>query len=170
MQGPSDCGSEGDDGASSCGDAIVDLGDVVVERAARAAAVVENLDRPAREKRGIAWGPFSIAQVYSNGAHIGWGATCGQHVDETSGTLQCKKQLSMGTGRKMSSADAQSRIKLWLLEGCSIPYNLKKGSPVGSRSQHVRIDARTLPVLSDQELERRLAAFQGGASSSGLPR
>jgi hypothetical protein len=70
----------------------------------------------ARALQGESWGPFSIAPVYKKDVHVGWGATCGMHLD-AGNMLECKRQLTLGEN---SDAECVSKLKEWLLNGAPI--------------------------------------------------
>jgi hypothetical protein len=74
--------------------------------------------KPIRAKPGqfsFSWGPFSIAQIRLQGVKIGWGITCGKHVDVGSdSTTSCKTSLTFGKDA-LSDDDCILRLKRWCL-------------------------------------------------------
>ena len=115
--------------------------------------------RRVRARRGVPWGaprwPFEIAPVYSQGAQVGWGATCKRHVDASDVPRKspcCKKQLTFGA-EGLSDQECISRLKLWLLAGFDVDVDTE-----GARSDHVRVNAREMDEVSTEaELDACLA-------------
>ena len=82
--------------------------------------------------------PFSIAGIYRNKIHIGWGALCGLHVNSPEDKCTCKKTIAVGTGAgRLSDEECIVRLKRWLLAGLLIPKSAKD-----ARKKHLGIDAR----------------------------
>ena len=113
--------------------------------------------RPPREARGMLWGPFQVAQIKSRNnqtgelLHVGWGATCGLHVDEDEKHKEplpsCKKALS-GTD------DLTRRLVChWLILGHSCVG-------VKCRSSHRDTPIRAMLCPSwDELVQRRIKLF-----------
>ena len=113
--------------------------------------------RPPREARGIPWGPIQVAQIKSRNnrtgelLHVGWGATCGLHLDEgekdKDPPVVCKKALT-GTD------DFTRRLVChWLILGhsCAGPE---------CRSNHRDTPVRAMPLPSwDELVQRRIERF-----------
>ena len=98
--------------------------------------------RAAPVERAYKWGPFLLSELHPGGVFKGWGATCGRHEDEGS-TLRCK--VSLNTGDKLSSDEAQLRLKRWLIAGLTCG---------GTRVDHMAIRPRDLAAgVSPAELE-----------------
>lgn len=117
----------------------------------------EAAERGPRQARGIPWGapkfPFKLAQVFSRGAPIGWGATCFSHCDrcDTEGSVPCKKQVTYGRQGR-SDAECRRLLKLWLVAGFQIDPRCED-----ARRQHVRLDAPRLgrdDASSEADLDR----------------
>ncbi len=70
-----------------------------------------------RQERGVAWGPFTLAQIWSHGKLVGAGATCGRHADATGlTTTLCKKSVRFGRN-ELPEATCFLRLKRWLVAG-----------------------------------------------------
>lgn len=118
------------------------------------AAVDDSILRSAPGGREeMKWGPFSIARVFMHGAQIGWGCTCGLHLNHSDkkGT-RCKKQLLYGQAQ-LTDAACIARLKCWLLSGFVL------GASDSMRSDHVRVDARALEPPPDDEMDTMLRNF-----------
>ena len=70
-----------------------------------------------KQRRGVPWGPFQIAPIYSQGSHIGWGAICGLHKDPFESTNQCRKAITLKPEQGIDDEICVLRLKRWLLAG-----------------------------------------------------
>ena len=59
------------------------------------------------------WGRFSIARVNNFGVQIGWGLTCGKHLDVGESGTPCKIQMTYGQRGLFSDDDIILRLKRW---------------------------------------------------------
>jgi hypothetical protein len=87
-----------------------------------------------RGSRGDPGGPFSVAPIVRHGVQIGWGGTCGVHVNTTDARgAQCKIQLTYGIGSSpIPDAECRQRMKAWLLAGLDVDVDDPR-----ARTQHV---------------------------------
>ena len=92
-------------------------------------------------------GKLTLSAVYKSGHQIGWGANCGICQSLTVRSA-CKKQLPYGGKRCMELNDDQCRRKLkkWLTMCIECP----------DRESHVSIDARSLPLEDEAELDQTI--------------
>ena len=96
-------------------------------------------------------GKLTLSAVHKNGVQIGWGANCGMcHSDVV--RAACKKQLPYGGRRSLLLNDDQCRRKLkkWLTLHVE----------AASREEHVAMDARSLPLESEEALDATLAVLR----------
>ncbi len=93
---------------------------------------------------------FKVAPIFRGGTCVGWGATCGRHHNESDrpGT-QCKKALSFGEVA-IPEAEARLRVLQWCALGLTIPNGPR------ARAEHLAINARTLAVWSEEEIDTAL--------------
>lgn len=114
----------------------------------------EDADRkPKKQKRGMSWGPFSIAPVSrrnNDGTFtlLGYGCVCGRHRN-VNDSIECKKQLCMG--KSLSADECRVRLKLWLLEGVQLD-----DLPM-ARTAHLRHNPRLIQLVPEEDADRRLA-------------
>ena len=126
-----------------------------VPPAAEGAVLVERVRGP-RHVRAEAWGPFQLARVYARGTPLGWGATCGRHLNAGGDAACCKKQVAHGA-EHFSDGDCRRKLKRWLLMGLDIP---EEGEDC--RTQHLNcarlraLDPRGTEDDLDRELRARL--------------
>ena len=82
------------------------------------------------------WHGCKLAPVRSNGVEIGWGATCGRHLnDDDHHKAGCKKQLLFGMGgNQITPARAQHLVKQWVVT--EPPVSAR------TRSAHVQMNPR----------------------------
>ncbi len=101
-------------------------------------------ERRPRARRQIEWGPFSLASIWSTvkDEQIGWGATCGCHVNgtDTPDDPACKKQITYGR-EQLSDHECILKLKRWLHLGAHLSPEELGDMP---RKKHVKIDARRL--------------------------
>ncbi|CAK0835736.1 unnamed protein product [Prorocentrum cordatum] len=97
--------------------------------------------------------------VWSKGACVGWGATCGLHSnDSDKPDLKCKTRIDFGVGG-LSPEECQLRLKRWLIAGLAIE---DVGNPA-ARADHLGLKARSFAGgLSAAE---RDAALTGAGST-----
>ncbi len=96
--------------------------------------------------RAFAWGPFSIAKIFSGGTHVGYGATCGRHHDmEKSIATPCKKAVTFGKAAQLSEAECILRLKRWLVAG--MEQEAQWGEE--KRTEHVRLGGLGLAEFAD---------------------
>ncbi len=110
-------------------------------------------DRGPRVARQERWGPFLLAEIWSRGVHVGFGATCGRHLNAGSQAV-CKKQLRFC---ELSPEETKRLVKGWCLIGDEIPRDDVRG-----KSRHIDVDRRAIQLLSDAELDRRLGRIAWG--------
>ena len=109
----------------------------------------------ARATRGLDWGPFKLAPVFSAGIMTGYGATCGRHHDAADGpSTTCKIQVTFGKVL-MSEAEARLRVKLWCIAGVDIP-----DGDAFARTLHLQVKPRHLDInMSEDEADRVIASL-----------
>ena len=88
-------------------------------------------------------GGWQLAEIANlTGDIIGYGATCGCHVDSVGDTVTCKKQVTMGnTG--LRARDLILRLKRWLIAGIED----SDWDEEGRRSMHVSLGGRSHPCV-----------------------
>jgi hypothetical protein len=119
--------------------------------------------RRPRLRRGVAFGPFAIATVSLHGEIIGYGATCGRHLNarDKPGT-QCKIQLPFGKVNPLSHAECRARVKEWCLRGLGIPA----GDPA-ARDIHLSFRPRDLDLPhSEAEMEAMVDGLVAAADGA----
>lgn len=111
-----------------------------------------------KQRRGVPWGPFQIAPIYSQGSHTGWGAICNLHKDHCGGTTQCKKAIILKPEQGIDDEICVLRLKRWLLAGTD-----DAGWPQHClRTRHVSLGGKSLIAFAegkseiemDQEIQR----------------
>jgi hypothetical protein len=118
-------------------------------------APVFPLAKKRKAEIGKRWGPFKIAPIERCGKHIGWGASCGMHENSGDGEFdKCKKSITMGKAKELTSRECHYRMKQWCLLGhllCHTPGAVEDGQ---YRSHHIhRINARTFELWPEAEIE-----------------
>jgi hypothetical protein len=76
-----------------------------------------------------------------------------RHRNDAADRTRCQKQLRFGA---LEPEECCRRIKAWLLEGFSIDP-----SDPDARLAHLHIDPRTLPDMTDEELDLQLGLLIG---------
>lgn len=105
--------------------------------------------RPPRIARRIEWGGFQLAPIVTDEVTVGYGATCGRHLDPED-SLKCKIQLSLGKDGRFSEDEARVRVKFWCIRGMDAAVD-DHATP---RSHHVSIKPRQLEVtMSEAEMD-----------------
>ncbi len=106
--------------------------------------------------RGARWPPtsaatpFKIAEIHSKGGHLGWGATCGCHINHDrgeTGALACKKALHL------ASPEGRHRVIQWLVAGLAIAEDAGLG-----RTQHLSMNPRDFALRPEEELAQEVLA------------
>jgi hypothetical protein len=142
--------SPGDEGPS---DGEPDTVDPVPHLPPPPAVGVAPVDVPAadRARRYILWHGFKLAPIWSAGIQSGWGATCARHRNaaDLPKSTACKKQVGYGRhARAVDDATCLRLAKTWILLG-----EFEELRPAFARTDHVQIDPRDHPAMSDDELE-----------------
>ena len=114
---------------------------------------VAHAARVGRVRRGVPWGPFSLAPVFSARrgqaelVQTGWGANCHCHKDTGSST-RCQRNLTYGGTREelLSDLECQRQLKRWLLRGLEVDR-----AADNARHQHMSIPVRGLGPATDPE-------------------
>jgi hypothetical protein len=107
--------------------------------------------RVARAARSIPFGPFDIAPVVRQTLTVGWGATCGLHLDSADHAKACcKKQLAFSS---MSEVECRSRIKLWLLKGLEIDPHSED-----QRTTHRETRPQDLELIPEADIDAQIPA------------
>ena len=97
-----------------------------------------------------------MAEVARRGVIVGWGATCGRHVNDAEDPddhTQCKKQLTFGKSRKLTEEQCKIGLKRWLLLGLFVEPSDQE------RTDHVNMCARKearLPLAPGEDLDAEL--------------
>ena len=139
------------EGASSSRAAVVAAPDVR-DGGRRARAGVQGA---ARGERSEPWGIWKIAPVVSQGAVIGYGATCARHANAHDDVV-CKRQLLLGKKNPISEGECRCRMKAWLLEGLTI------GDGPSARDEHMSIMLRAIePLHVEADLDAMAAEIAG---------
>jgi hypothetical protein len=130
--------------------------------AAAAAAGAEGGLRVARGSRAVQWGCFQIAAIYLQGEHVGFGATCGRHLDTARATdTQCKKSVRWGL-EGLAPEQCVLRLKRWCLAGFEQEGNWGDCP----RTRHVALGGAGLRAFADgpgeAELDELLAMHMQG--------
>lgn len=121
-------------------------------------------ERAARGSRAVRWGPFQIAEVYLHGEHVGFGATCGRHLDtERSSETACKKSVRW-CAEGLTPEQCIVRLKRWLLAG----FEQEASWGDRARAMHVALGGAGLRAFAEgppePELDAALAAYMQPAA------
>lgn len=131
-------------------------------QAAAAAAEAEGGLRAARGSRAVQWGCFQIAAIYLHGEHVGFGATCGRHLDTVRASdTQCKKSVRWGL-EGLAPDQCVLRLKRWCLAG----FEQEAHWGDCTRTRHVALGGAGLRAFADgpgeAELDELLAMHLQG--------
>ena len=117
-------------------------------------------------RRASAWGErpvFQIAPIYAGGVHIGWGATCGRHHNDTGKALPCRKTINSGSGQsRLTDSECILRLKRWLVAGLS-----DAGWGNQKRTHHVSQGGWQLEQFKTGMTDQELNAQVGHAAAIG---
>ena len=77
----------------------------------------EDEDGPRKEWRAVSWGHWHIAEIYKDGVHVAWGATCRNHNNPGENPTRTYCKTYLGITRTRSSDLARLQVKQWLICG-----------------------------------------------------
>ena len=105
-----------------------------------------------RELRKQRFGRWTVSEVTRGGTRIGWGANCNCHHNHWQ-PAACKRQFLFAGN---SDGDTLRIAKQWLLMGVPI----SNGDPMGKYKHLATIRRADIPLRTDEEMERDVAALE----------